>query len=74
MGGDAFGSASLGDGVAELAGHGIVVEVMACELVGAGVRTKSGGGEEPLPAPLTGDIRPFAQEGLGHMGMGGTDF
>ena len=47
-----LGDVGLADGVPELPLHGCLMQVMAGDLSGAGMRAEGGGGEEVLPAPL----------------------
>lgn len=72
VGGDALGDSGLAHGVADLARHGVVVEVIAGEFSGARVRAEGGGGEEPVPTPLATGVGPFAEQGLGHVAVSGT--
>ena len=62
MAGDAFVEIGLAHGLAELAGHGVVVEVVFCEFAGSGVSAQSSGWKQPVPRPLAGGVGKFTEE------------
>ena len=50
--GGGFGEPGFAHGVFELALHGGFVQMMACDVSGAGMRTEGRGGKDILPGPL----------------------
>lgn len=52
VGCDAFGDGGFAHGIADLAGHGVFVEVVAENFPGGVMRAEGCGGKEVLPAPL----------------------
>ena len=65
--GGAFGDIGFAEGVLELALHGCLVQVMAGDPSGVGMRAEGRGGKDVLPCPFPGGVRPFAQQGLRHV-------
>jgi hypothetical protein len=70
---DTLWNGGFTDGVANLAGHGVIVEVVAGDLSGAWVGAERCGGEDVLPAPLSGGIGPFSLQGLRHVDVARAD-
>ena len=60
-------------GIANLAGHGVVVKVVTCDPTGARVRAEGGGWEKVLPTPLAAGVWPFAQQGFRHVDVTRAD-
>jgi len=67
---DAFVEIGLADGIAVLAGHGIVVEMVSGVFAGSGMGAKRCCREEPVPGPLARSIGKFAEEGFRDMAVG----
>ena len=70
---DALWDGGFPRGIADLAGHGVVVQVVAGDPSGARMRAEGGGGEDVLPGPLAAGIRPFAQQGFRHVDVTRAD-
>lgn len=68
-----LGDVGLAYGVFELALHGRLMQVMAGDASGLRMRAKGRRGEEVLPGPFAGCIRPFAQQGFWHVDVTGPD-
>ena len=68
----ALRDAGFADRFAKLAGHGIIVQVITCEVTGPRVRAKRRRGEEPLPCPLAAGIGVFPPEGFRNVDVAGT--
>ena len=69
---DAFGDPRLANSLADLACHGIIVEVVTGDFPGAWVRAEGCRGKEVLPAPLTGSVGVFPDQRLPHVNIPGT--
>ena len=73
MRGDALGDAGFADGIANLAGHGVVVKVVAGDSSGARVGAERRGGKDVLPAPLARGVGPFPLQGLRQVDVARAD-
>ena len=72
MRGDSLGDSRFAHALAQLAGHGVVMEMVSGDFSGAWVRAEGGGRKEVLPAPLPASVRPFALERFRHMDIART--
>lgn len=62
MAGDALVEIGFANRLAELAGHGVIVEVIAGVFAGLWLGAEPSGGEQPLPRPLARCVGKLAQE------------